>query len=196
MRECQQSFDGRQNIELFSLRILDRPVSYCTFPTWRGQCDAPVLLIVPQPSVLSFYTGLVLKGSADYKTLLWTIDLTEYVFLTVVIFVINVKDCAYGSYDTHNPRFDRVGGSLLFCLPVKDLDVLKYFVLYEFAQRMTTDPVFTVLAFRRCSEEDWEKTAVPDGSFLYDFRTVEVYGLEEESIPAAKRIRNVDGAPL
>lgn len=65
-------------------------------------------------------------------------------------------------------------GSLLFWLPVKILDALRYFGLYKFACRMGTDPVLTALAFHRCGEVDWSKTAVRDGFVAYDFPTGEV----------------------
>lgn len=59
---------------------------------------------------------------------------------------------------------------------------------------MGTDPVFIAMEFYRFSKVDWENTAVCDGFPLYDFRTGEVYGLEEEYIRAAKKIKGDDVA--
>lgn len=86
-------------------------------------------------------------------------------------------------------------GSLLFCLPVMILDAVKYFGVNRFSQRMRTDPVVTAAVFHRCCKVYWERTAVCDGSGLYDNRFHEVYKLEKESISATKRFRDDEGAP-
>lgn len=181
-------------MELFGLRTLDRPVCYWRIPAWWGQYDVPTLLFVPTLPLLSNYTGLVRNGSADDKTRLWTVVLKVYVFLANVMFLINAKHGACLICYTHNRWLDRVSDSLLFQLSVKVLDALKYFVLFKFAQSIGADPVSTTIVFHRCAAVDWEKTAAGDGFVSYDFRTCEVYGREEESIPAVKRIRGNDGA--
>lgn len=76
-------------------------------------------------------------------------------YLASVMFVLNAKDGACASYWSQNQRFDHVCSNLLFCLPPKFLDALKYFGLHMFAQRMDTDPVLTAMDFHRCSEVDW-----------------------------------------
>lgn len=174
MRECQQLFAVLQNVEFFNLGISERSVCYCRVRTWFGQYDVPALLFVPTPLVLLYYTRLVLKGSADDKTRLWTVALTEYVFLGGVIFVINIRHRDYASYYAHNPRFDHAGGSLLFGLLLKFIDALEYLGLYRLTQRMDTGPILTIMAFHQCSWGDWERTAVRDGLVLNNFRTAEV----------------------
>lgn len=59
---------------------------------------------------------------------------------------------------------------------------------------MGTYPILTAMTFHRCSEADFEKTAVRDDFASYDFRTCDLYGLEEETILAAKWVRGGDGA--
>lgn len=72
---------------------------------------------------------------------------------------------ASASYYTHDVRSAHLGGSLLFHLPVKILDAMKYFGLYKFVHRMGTDPVLTAMTLHRCCEGDREETAVCDCSF-------------------------------
>lgn len=105
------------------------------------QYDGPVLLFVTRPPGLSYYIALVVKGSPDDKRRLSTITLTEYVFLADVMVVINATDGACASYCTQKPGIDDVEGSLLFRLPVKYFDPLKYLGSYIFAHRISTDPV-------------------------------------------------------
>lgn len=45
------------------------------------------------------------------------------------------------------------------------------------------------MAFHGCYEVNWGKNSVCDASVLNDFRASKVYGLNEESVPAAKCIR-------
>lgn len=49
-------------------------------------------MFVPKLPVLPHYMGLVPTGFTANKTSLSTIALTEYVFLAVVMFVINARD--------------------------------------------------------------------------------------------------------
>lgn len=115
--------------------------------------------------------------------------------MTGLMFVINAKVGACPSYRTFNPRFDHNGSSLLSRLLRKNLDTFKYYVLYNFASRMSTDPVFTAIAFHRCREVDWVKTAVRDGFGSYDFFTGEVSRLSEKAVKARTRVRVVDRGP-
>lgn len=116
-------------------------------------------------------------------------------FLAGVIFVISAKDAACTSYYTQNRRFDYVCSSLLFCLLLTILDVLKYLVSYKFVHGMGKDPFLTSTAFNRCSKVDWERTAVRGGFVLNNLRTGNVFRLEEKSVPASRRIWVRDGAP-
>lgn len=79
------------------------------------------------PLALSYSTGLVMKGSVDDKTRLLTIARAEYIFLGGVKFATNAEDRACASYPTDSLQFDHIGGSLKFCVPVINLDALKYF---------------------------------------------------------------------
>lgn len=49
-----------------------------------------------------------------------------------------------------------------------------------------TAPALTVLAFKRCMEVDWEKTATKAGVVSYDFKTGEVVGLKKDSVQIDK----------
>lgn len=62
------------------------------------------------------------------------------------IFVVNVKEGWIPRYYTFNPTLNQFSGGVLFRLPNKILDSLKYLVLYLFAFCMDIDPVWTALA--------------------------------------------------
>lgn len=51
---------------------------------------------------------------------------------------------------------------------------------------------FDRMELHRCSGVYWRKTTVRNGFVLYDLSTGTVYGLGEESVPAAKQIIGVD----
>lgn len=51
----------------------------------------PVLLIVLTPLVLFYYSGLAVQGSADDKSCVWTIALTEYVFMAEATLVVRAQ---------------------------------------------------------------------------------------------------------
>lgn len=145
--------------------------------------------------MLSYYTGFVQDGSADDRTILWTTALTEYVFSTDAIFVLNAKDGSFASYYTGNPRVDHMGASLLICLEVKFFGALKYLGLYKIAQYIRMDLFLTAMALHRCCKRDCKKTAVRDGPVSYNLFTCKVYGLEKETVSAAHQIRGDNGAP-
>lgn len=77
---------------------------------------------------------------------MWTIGLTEYVYKSGVMYVINARDKACPSCYISNPWFDNLSGSILFSLPDRILDALKYFGLYNFALRISNDPIVTAVA--------------------------------------------------
>lgn len=101
----------------------------------------PSLLFVPTPLVLPYYIGLALRGSVDDQTSIWTMVLTEYVFMAGAMFVSNAREGTSPSYYTYNPRSNHIGNSLLFLLLPNILDTLKYFGLNNFARCMGTNPV-------------------------------------------------------
>lgn len=74
--------------------------------------------------------------------------------MTGALFVINGRDRMRLSFYTRNVRFGHIASSLLFRLPSSILLALNYFGIYEFASRIGTDPVLTVMVFHRCGEED------------------------------------------
>lgn len=102
------------------------------------------------------------------------------------MFVIKAWNRACPSYYNYNSRFDDRSSSILFRLPDKRLDVLKYFALYKYTLRLDTDPVKTIMGFHSCEENDWVQTAVRDEFMSYNLETREVIGLEAETIPANK----------
>lgn len=54
----------------------------------------------------------------------------------------------------------------------------------------------TAMNFHRCGEVDSGRTAVRDGFVSYNFETGSVIGLEAETIPANRRVRSSDEAPI
>lgn len=110
------------------MRVSGRERCYCAYSGWREQYK-PILLFVTTPLVFSYCSRLALRGSADDKTRILTIALAEYVFMARSMFVINARDGEDSSYYTYRARFDRIGDSWMFHLPVKILDALKYFGL-------------------------------------------------------------------
>lgn len=127
-----------------------------------------------------------LRGSADNQTWTWTTALTEYVFMTVAMFVVSDRDDACNSYYTQSPYFGHVAGELLFCLRKKILDALNYFCLYMFANRTGADLISTAMVIHQCTDVDWGRIAVRDKFGSYDIRTDEVHFLEEYSVQALK----------
>lgn len=194
MRERQSFIASWHDVELFCLWISDRAVCYCKILTWWRQYHISALIFVLRPPVLSYYIRLVLNGFRDDNSCLSKFSVAEFAFLTGVMLVINAADGSCASYYSRSPRFDHVRGSILFRLPVKILDAIRYFGLYKFARRIGTAPVLAVILFHRCFEVKWEKTVLRDGYVSYDFRTGDVYGIEDETKPASKRIRGDDGA--
>lgn len=75
---CQQGvFAGWQNVEMFSVRVPDRPNYYCKVTAWWAQYEDSDLLFDPTPLILPYYSSLEARASADDKSRLWTISLTE-----------------------------------------------------------------------------------------------------------------------
>lgn len=75
---------GRQNVELFSMCTFERAGCYFIFLEWWGQYEVPSLLLVPMPLVLPKYSGMALQRSTKHQTCIWTVSLTEYVFMAAV----------------------------------------------------------------------------------------------------------------
>lgn len=75
--------------------------------------------------------------------------LTDCVFMTREMFVINVMDVTCPSYFHCNGWLENTGGSLLFEIPSKTFGALKYFDSYRFASRMGSYAVLTSLAYHR-----------------------------------------------
>lgn len=145
-----------------------------------------ILLSLPTPFILALHNELVRRGSSDDHSGVWTITLTEYVFISGTIFVINARDGAYSGYYSLNPQFDNLSGSILFSLPDKLLGALRYFGINKIALRLGTDLVMTVAAFHRCKEVDWDRAVARDWFLSNHFEMSEVTGLEAETIPAYK----------
>lgn len=71
----------------------------------------------------------------------------EHVFMAGAMFAINDKKGACPRYNTYNPQLDHIWGSLLFRLPAKILNVLRYFGLFKFVGRMGTVLFIAALPF-------------------------------------------------
>lgn len=114
------------------MRELDR-AKYCSrVPLGCNQYELPILLFVPTPLILTYYSRLGLRRSTDDQTRMWIVYLTEYVFMSRAMFVVNAEDRACPSYYTWNQRFDNLSDGILFRLLEKILDALRYLGLYKF----------------------------------------------------------------
>lgn len=100
-------------MDLFIVRVPDRSKYYCKVPAWWAQYEATVLLFVPTPLILSYYSSLSLQDSGNDRTRVWTIPRGE----------------AGPSYFTLNTQSDTLSGDVLFRLSDNILDALKYFGL-------------------------------------------------------------------
>lgn len=106
-----------------------------------------------------------MRGSAADPTQVWTIALTEFVFMACVMFIINVQYGAYSMYYTGNLRFDLIPRALFSSFRQKTLGIMAYLGLYNFALRMGTDPVLVVLVFKRYIEGAAERK-LPSAALL------------------------------
>lgn len=74
-------------------------------------CYLPFLLFV-----LAYYSDVAMPGSATDQTRIWTIALTEYVFMAGAVFIVNAKDGVCSTYYSVNLRFDHTsGGGDVYC---------------------------------------------------------------------------------
>lgn len=119
--------------------------------------------------------------------------MTKYVFMTAAMFAINASDGACPSYHTHSPRFNHIGGSLLFRLLTLVLNKLQYFGSYKLVHVIGTDSLLAVRVYNRNGEVDWSNSAVGDRFVSYYFSTGAVYGLRKEVVQAKMRVRDVNG---
>lgn len=141
------------------------------------------------------YSGLALRTAANNKMPVWTIAVTENIFMAGAVFVINARNSVCPSYCAYSYLFDILTGSLLFSLLDKFMAALKYSGIYKFSWRMATNYVSTDLALHRYSEVDWAKTAVRDEYVPYDSQTVKVIGMEVEIVQARMPVRRNKNAP-
>lgn len=88
---------------------------------------------------LAYYGGLALQGSADDKTRVWTISLTEYVIMAGVMFVINTRNGDCTAYYMYSSQFHNLSGSLLIYIADKNLATSKHFGLNKFVLHMDTN---------------------------------------------------------
>lgn len=103
------------------------------------------------------------------------------------MFIFDAGDGAHPSYFSYRPRFDRVNGGLLLLLLTKILDTLRCIGFNNLTLRMGTEPVLTVEAIFRCSEEIWKNTIVLNGFVSCGFRTSEFYGLKKYFLQVIKQ---------
>lgn len=123
----QGLFAGWQNVELFRMPISDRDKYSCqVLAPWLQQ-EASILLFVPMPLILAYYSGFAIRGSTDDQTRVWTIALTEYVFMAGYMFLINARDGAYLSYYTYNSWFDNLSINLVVLSPRQDFGRIEVF---------------------------------------------------------------------
>lgn len=65
---------------------------YSGFLFWRTQYKLPALLFFPSPFVPACYISVAMRGSAADQTQVRTIALSEFVFMTGAMFIVNIKD--------------------------------------------------------------------------------------------------------
>lgn len=127
------------------------------------QCEPPTLLFISSPFVRLYYSGLSVRCSAADQTNVWTIALTELVFIFGATFSIKGKDVAWSTYYTENIWLDYLSEGILVRLLVKILVTVVYFGLYKFSLRMESDPVLMALGLKRSIKKDWGRTPTRDG---------------------------------
>lgn len=99
--------------------------------------------------VLAKYSDVAMRGSADSQTKIWTITITEDMFMAWAIFIVNSRDGASTIYYTGNLQLCHVSVGLPFRLSVGLLNVSAYSVLYKFARRIEGNPVLAALAMEK-----------------------------------------------
>lgn len=114
---------------------------------------------MPGALISAYHGELVIQGFAEDQTDLWTIALTEYVFMSGIVFVFDGRDVASLCYYTLNLHFDSLSGSIQSRLSDKVLEALNYFRLYKLSLQMRTDPDVNAMAFTCCGEVHWRRTA-------------------------------------
>lgn len=86
---------------------------------WCAHYEAHILLFVRTTLILSYCSSLALRGSANDKTPVWAIALTEYVFMAFTMFLTNARDGACPWYYTLNKQCDNLSAGVLFRLSIK-----------------------------------------------------------------------------
>lgn len=117
-------FGGWHNVERFGVKLLDLVKYYCSFPVWWMQYDPPTFSFVPSPFVTEYFSGVEMRGFAADQTRIWTMVLTEYIFMSEEMFIVNTRDGVCATYYTGSLQFGHVSGGLLFWLPGKIADAL------------------------------------------------------------------------
>lgn len=113
------------------------------------QYEPPCCLIVPFLFVFSYYIRVRIRGFAPDKSRVYTITLSEHVFMMRARFIVNVKNGALWTYYTGYLRFDHVFRRLPFWLPANIPGAAVYFGMQAFAVRMGMDPLLRSLAVKR-----------------------------------------------
>lgn len=69
MLDAQRLVSGWQNVDMLSGRVSSRHTYYYMALERPVQYEAPVLLLVPAPLIVSYCSGQAASGSADEKIL-------------------------------------------------------------------------------------------------------------------------------
>lgn len=94
---------------------------------WWTQYEVSISLFVRTSFILSYYSGLVGRGFTDDMAIVWTMALTESVFMSWAMFVVKARHGSTAWYYTLYPQFNSSSGCRFFWLSDKVLDMLKYF---------------------------------------------------------------------
>lgn len=84
----------------------------------------------------------------------------EFAMTVAVYFLLYATKEAVPDYNVGYPRFDYVGGAMLFWLPFSLVNVLSHFGFCKISEKMCMDPVLAALASRRVTEVDWVSSVV------------------------------------
>lgn len=135
-----------------------------------------------------------LAGVANDQNTIWTIALTDYVFVAGwCLFPMSETDRIQVTIRTVRGLTTWVA-VFLFWLPVKILDVLNYLHVYKPANHIDTVPTITANTFHQCGEADKKNTAVMGGFVFYNALTGEVSGAWKEwsdVVEDVKRLREL-----
>lgn len=88
VRERQKPYGSWHNVELLSVRSLDRIKYYRLYPLWWTQFELPSLFFVSSSFLPAYDSDVTIQGLAADQTRIQTITVTQYNFKVVAIWIV------------------------------------------------------------------------------------------------------------